>query len=199
MKKMYWLMMVLLTVMTTSCGNNSKEIELKEQTVAYDSTIEYARGAELLSLVPGTAVLEWGEYEAQPGTTQIRLTATVRLDKQLDTALYYDNITGDLPEFNINDYTLLLMDTDGLYAAWDGEFSSDIENHLSLFPGFSSQDSETELAKLKALLQSKPGETAEVTFTGYILDAYLENVENHVASAVLCSMHLVRETKDRRF
>lgn len=180
-------LMPLMVVLVCACGSGSKEIELKEKTVVTVSPDDglyepFARGAELVSLVPETVELTWCDDEAHPGKKQLNLTAQVRLDKEPDSEKYnFDEITS-------LKYSIVFTDMSGQYCGFEGVFNEHEEMPLYLAPGITLVDKATEEAKMKELLHSKPGTVATITFVGVVQDTYLDAVTDHVAYAMLNSM-----------
>ena len=181
-------LMPLMVVLVCACGSSSKEIELKEKTVVTvapdDGLYEpFARGAELVSLVPETVELTWCDDDAHPGKKQLNLTAQVRLDKEPDSEAY------NVGEINGSDYSIVFTDMNGQYCGFEGVFNEHEEMPLYLAPGITLTDNATEQAKMKELLHSKPGTIATVTFVGVVDKTYLDAVTEHVAYAMLRSMY----------
>lgn len=179
-------LMPLMLVLVCACGNNSKEIELKEKTVVTlnpkDGLYEpFARGAELLSLIPETVELTWCDDDAHPGKKQLNLKAQVRLDKEPDNEKYNFN------ENSVLNYTIVFTDMNGQYCSFEGTFNEHEEIPLFLSPGITLVDKATEEVKIKELLHSKPGTIITITFVGVVDKTYLEAVTDHVAYAMLNS------------
>ncbi|MBQ9362677.1 MAG: hypothetical protein IJT97_04550 [Bacteroidaceae bacterium] len=151
-----------------------------------------SRGAELFSLVPETTVLSWDKNsEQKAGFKQLNVTVKVRLDKQPDTVKYI------VPEFKYCSLYLYLADNNGVFFG-DGQFDA-TQMPLHLIPGLSLVDTNTEEAKFKQLLDSKPGTTSEITFVGIVQDSYTGNLADHVASCVLeCKIPLYDKNPRRR-
>lgn len=175
------MLLPLLAVLVCSCGPSSKEIEVREKVIASDSNEIFTRSTELFSLVPETTVLSWDKDDAtKSGFKQLNVTVKIRLDQQPDTVKYI------VEEYNGFGFTIYLADINGQYFG-DGQFDS-TQQPLPLFPGLSLVDRNTEEAKIRELLASKPGTVAEVTFVGNMQEGYIENLAEHVTSCTLCCM-----------
>ena len=181
---------LLTVILVCSCGSGSKEIEVKEKSIAYDSDEMFTRGAELFSLVPETTMLSWKDNETTDGFKQLNVTVKVRLDQQPDTEKYI------VPEYTGLSFYLYLADNNGVFFG-DGQFDA-TQIPLNLVPGFNLVDRNTEEAKLMELVASKPGTVSEITFVGNVQDSYIDNLTDHVNSCVLCCMYPLYDKTPQR-
>lgn len=179
----------LLALLVCSCGSSSKEIEVKEKVIADNEM--YAPGTEFFSLVPESTVLSWDKDGAtKSGFKQLNVTVKIRLDQQPDTVKYI------LSEYKGMGVIIYLTDINGQY--FDGSQFASTQIPLPLSPGLSLVDTDTENAKIRDLLASKPGTVAEVTFAGVVQKDYIDNLAEHVTSCVASCMIPFYDKNPRR-
>ena len=188
-KSLFFAFLLTAAMAVCSCGSSSsKDIELKGSTVVSDST--YARGAEIIQIVPGTSELKWSKCVDAPALKIFTITVLLRKNADIDTLKY------QMPEEPRNlFYTVSFKDIDGQYINFPGGASN---LHICFMPGLALQDRTTEEAKLWELFNSPIGTEKEITFVGATSSSETdEYLIDKAVSAELESKTFIQEKRDR--